>query len=155
MIFEKKLLDTKYVFWFSLLLSEIIFILKRIQQDIVINAHMSSWKVHIILLRFLRFKWTLNIFEIFSKNSQILNFMKIRHVEAEWSNADRRIWRKLTFHFRNYANPHKNLMKQRNMYLLFVFVKCSTCKLSCAIMKFCIYKMYKLQQYNTQSTHVP
>jgi len=42
------------VFWFSLqLLSEIFLILGRIQEDIIINVHRSSCKVHVILVKFL------------------------------------------------------------------------------------------------------
>jgi len=48
-IFGKK----NYCIWYSVqLLSETFLILKRIQRDII-NVHMSSWKVTVILVRFL------------------------------------------------------------------------------------------------------
>jgi hypothetical protein len=53
LIFGKKRLDIKCVFWFSLQrLSEIFLIRKRIQRDIIVNSNMSSWKVLVILVRF-------------------------------------------------------------------------------------------------------
>ena len=53
MIFEQKLLNIKCVFWFSLqILSETFFIIRSVQRDIVINAHSSSCKVPVILVRF-------------------------------------------------------------------------------------------------------
>ena len=48
-----KLLNIKCVFWFSLqLLSETFLILIRIHRDIIINVHLSSCKVSVILVRF-------------------------------------------------------------------------------------------------------
>ena len=52
-IFEKKLLNTKYVFWFYLqLLSQTFLILGRIQRDIVINVNTSLCKAPLIHVRF-------------------------------------------------------------------------------------------------------
>ena len=70
MIFRKKLLKIKCVFWLSLqLLSERFLILSRIQQDIIINVHTSSHKVPIILVRF---SWNLNFRDrVFEKYSNI------------------------------------------------------------------------------------
>ena len=51
--FRKKLLNIKRVFWFSLdLLSQIFFILRRIQRDTGINILRSSCKVNVILVGF-------------------------------------------------------------------------------------------------------
>jgi hypothetical protein len=53
MIFEKKLLNIKCVFWFSLQLSsETFLILRIILRNIIINVHGSSCKVPVILVRF-------------------------------------------------------------------------------------------------------
>jgi hypothetical protein len=50
---EKRLLNIKCVFWYSLqLLSEIFLILRRIQRDIAINVRLSSCKIPVILVRF-------------------------------------------------------------------------------------------------------
>jgi len=50
---EKKLLNTKCVFWFSLqLLSDTCLILRRVERHVVINVCWSSCKVPVIFLRF-------------------------------------------------------------------------------------------------------
>ena len=52
-IFQKELLNTKCVFWFSLqLLSETFLILGRTERDIIINIHWYSRTVPVILVRF-------------------------------------------------------------------------------------------------------
>ena len=64
-----KLLNTKHVLRVSLqLLSETFLILRRRERDTNINIDMSSYKVLVILVRF---KWNLNLLDIFSKNVQI------------------------------------------------------------------------------------
>jgi hypothetical protein len=51
--FGKMLQNTKCVFWFSPQLSyEKFLILRKVERDIVTNAHRASWKVPVILLRF-------------------------------------------------------------------------------------------------------
>jgi hypothetical protein len=70
------------------------------------NVSQSSCKVPAILVR-LRLK--LNIFDIFSKNTQMLNFMKIRPVGAELFRVDGRTdMTKLIFACRNFANVLSN-----------------------------------------------
>jgi len=50
---EKTLSDTKYVFWLSLqILSVIFLILRRIRRDIMVGVHWSSRKVPVIPVRF-------------------------------------------------------------------------------------------------------
>jgi len=52
-IFEKKKLNTKCVFWYSLqLLSETFPILRRTERDVNRNVYRSSWKVPVIVVRF-------------------------------------------------------------------------------------------------------
>jgi len=90
---NKRFLNIESVFWFSLkLLSEILFILNRTEQDMIKNVHWSSCKVPVILFRF---KWNLNFFYKFSKNTQVPNFKKIDSVEAELFRADRRMDRRM------------------------------------------------------------
>ena len=52
-IFEKQLLNTKCVFWFSLqILSEIFFILRRTERDIITNVYWSSLTYPLFLSHF-------------------------------------------------------------------------------------------------------
>jgi len=68
---KKKVTGHKFVFWFSLqILSETFLIIRRIERDIIINVHGSSWNVPVI---FVRFKWNWYFLDRFSKNPQISN----------------------------------------------------------------------------------
>jgi hypothetical protein len=52
-VFEKKFLDMKYVHLFSLqVLFEIFLILRKLQRDIIINVHRSSYKLPVIPVGF-------------------------------------------------------------------------------------------------------
>ena len=53
----------------------------------IIHVHRCSCKVPVILVRFY---WNLNFLYIFSKNTLISNFIKIRPLGAELSHVDRR-----------------------------------------------------------------
>ena len=81
-IFEKKLLNTKCVFWFSLqLLSETFLILRRNERDMIKNVYWYSCKVSVILVPFWWNSYFLDRF-FFLKSPQISNIMKIRPVGA-------------------------------------------------------------------------
>ena len=56
------------------------------EQDMIINKHMSSCKVLIIV----QFKWDLDFLDRVLKSTQILNFMKIHSDGAEYFHAERR-----------------------------------------------------------------
>jgi hypothetical protein len=74
-IFEKKLLNLKHVFWFSLqFLSETFCIRRTIQQDIIINWHMYSCKISDILVTL---EWHLTFINRFWENHQISYLMEI------------------------------------------------------------------------------
>ena len=109
--FRNKFLNLERVFWFSLqLLSEIFLITRRIQLDIVINVQTPACKVPVILVRFSR---NFNFLNIFSKNTQISNFTKIRTVGADLFHADERSDRRtdvteLIVAIRNSATAPKN-----------------------------------------------
>jgi hypothetical protein len=65
----EKILNTKFLFWFSLqLLSKIFLILRKIRRDVIINLYRFSRNVPIILVRFLvTLEFSRQIFE--KKNS--------------------------------------------------------------------------------------
>ena len=72
--FRKNVLNIKCVFWFSVrLLSKILLILRRIQEDIIINVHKSSCKVPLFLSHFNE-NWI--FLTHIPKNPQISDFMK-------------------------------------------------------------------------------
>jgi len=78
---KKKTFWTKCVFWFPLqFLPETFLILRRIQQDSIINIHRSSRKLPVILVRF---KSDLNFQDRFSKYTQISNLVKICRMGVE------------------------------------------------------------------------
>ena len=75
---KNKLLSIKCVSWFSLQrLSETFLILRKYEQDMMKNVHLSSCKVRIYLVRF---QWILNFLDRFSNNIPISNIMRIRPV---------------------------------------------------------------------------
>ena len=82
---KKNLPSIKCVLFSPKLLFETFLILKIIQRD-TINVYWFSCEVPVILVRL---KWNLNFLEIFAKNTQISNFMKILRVKAELLHANR------------------------------------------------------------------
>jgi hypothetical protein len=104
---DKRLLNTQCRFWFSIQrLSESLLILRKTERDTIKNVHWSACTVPVILVRF----WgNLNFLDIFSKNTQISNFIKILPDGVEFFHADGRTDRrtdvmKLMVAFRNFAN---------------------------------------------------
>jgi hypothetical protein len=105
-IFQNKLLHRKCVFWVSLHVFEVFLILRRNDLYMINNVHWHSCKVPFILVRFL---WNLNFLDIFSKNTQMPNFMKLCPVGASLFHADRRTdLTKLLFAFRHFTKAPKN-----------------------------------------------
>ena len=75
---KKKLLNIKCVFWFSIqFLLETFLILRRNERSVIINVHRSLCKAPVIPVRF---SSNLNFLDRFSKNTQVLNFTKIRQL---------------------------------------------------------------------------
>ena len=93
--FRKSFLYVKCLFWYCLQFFSLTFlILRRTKWDMIINVYWSKLKVSVILVRF---SLKLNFRDGFSKNTLILNFMKIRWVGLELFHADirtdGRMWR--------------------------------------------------------------
>ena len=88
MVFERTLLNMKCVFPFSLRLSsEIFFIQRRNERDMIKTVYWSSCKVPFILVRL---SWNSNFPNTFSKNKPIQNFMTVGQGGAKLFLADRR-----------------------------------------------------------------
>jgi len=75
------------VFTFTTTFSEMFLSLRRTERNVIESMYWSSCKVPVILVRFY---WNIYFRDRFSKNTQISYFIKIRPVEAELFNADRR-----------------------------------------------------------------
>jgi hypothetical protein len=85
--FCQKLMNIKYLLWFSLHLSETFINLCRTERDIIKSVNWSSRK-YLLFLSDINGTWI--FFVRFSKNTQITNFMKFLSVGAELSVADGR-----------------------------------------------------------------
>jgi hypothetical protein len=90
--FRKKSIEHKMCgLIFSITLSETFFILIIIKQDIVKNVHSYLCKVHVILVRL---QCNFNFPDIFSKNNQTSNLIKILPSGAElFHEKERTDWR--------------------------------------------------------------
>jgi len=92
--------------------SKTFLILRRIQRDIIINVHSSSCKVLVVIVMV---SCDLNyILNIFSTNTKIPNFIKIRPAGGEMFHADidrqtdrQTDMKKLIIAFRKFANESK------------------------------------------------
>ena len=89
----------------------IFLVLRRTQRDTIINVRRFSCKVPVILLRCHR---NFNFLDTFSKNIQILNFIKIRPVEAKLFHAEGRTDEKTDRRDEANANAPKNDSKGRS-----------------------------------------
>jgi hypothetical protein len=107
MIFEKKLLNTKCVFWFSLhLLSETFLILGRIERDIIKKIYIGLYVKYQVFLSDFNKTWILLTY--FRK---ILKYRIWRQsVQWELSCSMRTDTTKLIVAFRNFANAPKSLL---------------------------------------------
>ena len=101
-----KLLNIKCVCLFSLqCLSATSFILRHINQDMIMNMYWSSCRVFAILVMF---EWNLNFFDRFSKNTHVSNFKKIHLVGAQFHAVRRTDMMNLIVNFCNFMNaPQK------------------------------------------------
>jgi len=86
-ISEKILFIIKTMFWFSEILSETFLLLRQIQEDSIINAHMFHTHLkYSLILSYIND--TLISSTEFSTRTQISNFMKIRPVGADVFHVD-------------------------------------------------------------------
>jgi len=66
-IFEKKLLNIKCVFWFSVqLLSETFLILRRLERDMIKNAYWTARKIPVTLVRLMTLEFSRQFWEEYS-----------------------------------------------------------------------------------------
>ena len=97
--FWKKLLNIKCEFWFSLLSLSESFTVRRSEQDIIINEHMSSCKVTVITFRFtLKLNFHNRFLTNFQENSQEFVFKTSVKLEPSCSMltngpTDKQTWR--------------------------------------------------------------
>jgi len=84
------------------ILSQRLFILRRTQRDLLVKVYRSSSKVIIIITRLRR---NLSLLDSCSKNPQILNFMKILPVEAEFYHGDGHTY----IHTRTYIHTYTHI----------------------------------------------
>jgi hypothetical protein len=104
-------LNVKCVLIFSTIVSETFLILRRNEQDTTKNVFWSSCKVLVILVIFQR-KW--NVLNIFSKNTEVLNFMKILLPGTVLFRGDGRAdMTKLIIVFCNFANSCESGLRLR------------------------------------------
>ena len=108
-IFEKKLLNTKCVFWFSLqLFSETFLILRRTERDIIKNVYRALCKVSVIVVHFNE-TW---IFSTDFQKKYPICQISWKSVQSEPSCSVRTDGRtdmtKLKVPFFNFANSPKN-----------------------------------------------
>jgi hypothetical protein len=78
-IFERKLLNKKCVFIYSITLSEKFFILRRTELNMIINMYRSLCKIPVILVRFL---CKFNFLSRFSINVQVLLLLVSDQLDA-------------------------------------------------------------------------
>jgi hypothetical protein len=120
----KVLQNIKWVFWVSIqLLSVSFLVLRRNERDMIKNVYCYSYNVPVILVPY---EWNLKLLDRFLKNTQTSNFKKIRPVGAGVSHVDR--WTgehtekrsdmtKLIEAFRNFANAHKNSKQKLRLWI--------------------------------------
>ena len=105
-------------------LCEVFLILRRVQWDKIIILRGSSFKLPGILIRL---HGTLNVFDMFSKNTDISSFIKIRPVGAELFYADRQTDRqtdvtKLVVAFLNFAKALKKFRLSSTVITLVIII---------------------------------
>ena len=112
-IFWKRLLNLKRVLILSTTVSETFLILRGNERDMTKNVFWFSCKVPVILVMF---QWNSNVFEVFSKNTEVSDFMKIRSPGAALFLADGRThMTKLIVGFRNFANARERVQGWEGM----------------------------------------
>jgi hypothetical protein len=113
---EKKVIGHKMcVLTVYTILSEVFFILRRTEQNMIKNAYWPSCKIQLLLSYC---NWSRIFPTAFRKNTYISNFIKIRPVGAESFHADGRTdMTELIVAFRNFANEPKTWSKRPNTHL--------------------------------------
>ena len=111
-IFRRKLLNIKFVFWFSLQFLSRTFLILRVEWDII-NVRMPSCKVPVICQILIK----LNFLDRFSKNTQIDNFMQILRCSMQVDGQTQTDMMKLLLTCWNFANAPKSVLQSREIGL--------------------------------------
>jgi hypothetical protein len=121
-------------------LPKTLLILRRIQRDVIINVHRSSCRVPVILFRLYS---NFNFPYKYSKNLQILNFVKIRPIGADLFHADRQTYRHDAAHIRFSQFVKARNKKKECSYIYIPFTRSISVKIHLNVILIFTYPLFR------------